>query len=433
MVAIASLLVAALLTASNIIASGQQDKLPASSKAPAYTMAEYNDYMNSTQNQNPGQRTAALDRFIAQYPHSDLLPFAYQSYYLAYNDLKQYGKVIEYADKFLATAQAGDPVARLRALAARTTAFERSYSQSDPNGPATLEKALDAAVQAIALLQKIPKPQNVSAEQFEQEKKSTRAFYEYAAGYAELERKNYEKAVQHLEFASEVNEHDPLTILQLGIAELKSNPPATLDGFWSLARSIALNASNAAQTKAFLRDQIQRYQLVSCSNLVDQELEKLIELAGTNIKPLVTYSLPSADDLQKIRENAGPILDDLRPGDEHSKSVWLAVCGLEFQEVGVRVLNASDSSGTVTLDAFRAATEKEMEAAKEPNMKINVSGQPEAARVKAGDWVRFQGTLTGYQVSPFLLTWDKVTVNPQDIPAAQAMKKTRRKQQTMHL
>jgi tetratricopeptide (TPR) repeat protein len=432
MVPMASLFVSVLLTVSSIVSFGQQDKLPTSLKAPAYTMAEYNDYMNATQNQNPGQRTVALDRFVAQYPHSDLLPFAYQSYYLAYNDLKQYAQVVEYADKYLATAQAGDPVARLRALTARTTAFERSYTASDTSSTATLEKALDAATQAIALLPKIPKPQNLSAEQFEQEKKSTRAFYEYAAGYAELERKNYDKAVQHLEFASEVNERDPLTFLQLGISELKSNPPSTLDGFWSLARSIALNASSAAKTKTFLRDQIQRYQLVSCSTLVDQELEKLIELAGTNIKRPATYSLPSADDLQKIRENAGPILDDLRPGDEHSKSVWLAVCGLEFPEVGVRVLNVSDNDGAVTLGAFRAPTEKEMEAAKEPNMKINVSGQPEAARVKAGDWVRFQGTLAGYQMNPFMLTWDKATVNPQDIPAELAKRTTRRKQQTTH-
>src|ERR1700756_2275874 len=101
---IASLLVVGLLMTNKFVYLGQQDRLPASSKGPAYTMAEYNDYMNATQNQNPGQRTAALDGFAAQYPHSDLLPFAYETYYAAYTELKQYDKVIEYADKFLATA-----------------------------------------------------------------------------------------------------------------------------------------------------------------------------------------------------------------------------------------------------------------------------------------------------------------------------------------
>src|ERR1700740_2422726 len=101
MATIASLLVVGLLMTNNFVSLGQQDRLSVSSKAPAYTMAEYNDYMNATQNQNPGQRTAAPDRFVAQYPHSDLLPFAYQSYYLAYNDLKQYAQVAEYADKYL--------------------------------------------------------------------------------------------------------------------------------------------------------------------------------------------------------------------------------------------------------------------------------------------------------------------------------------------
>ena len=31
--------------------------------------------------------------------------------------------------------------------------------------------------------------------------------------------------------------------------------------------------------------------------------------------------------------------------------------------------------------------------------------------------VRFTGTLVGYTQNPFLLTWDKAKINPEDLPA----------------
>ncbi|MGH9681846.1 MAG: hypothetical protein ACRD4Y_18005, partial [Candidatus Acidiferrales bacterium] len=71
----------------------------------------------------------------------------------------------------------------------------------------------------------------------------------------------------------------------------------------------------------------------------------------------------------------------------------------------------------VTLSVFRGATPEEIEAATEPNMTVKVVGQPEASRLQKDDVVRFTGTLTGYTQTPFMLTWDKAKINPEDIPS----------------
>ena len=61
-----------------------------------------------------------------------------------------------------------------------------------------------------------------------------------------------------------------------------------------------------------------------------------------------------------------------------------------------------------------------MDAATTPNMTLHIVGQPDAKRLMKDDAVRFTGTLTGYQQSPFMLTWDNAKVNPEDLQPAPA-------------
>jgi tetratricopeptide (TPR) repeat protein len=395
-------------------------------KATAYSPAEYNQYIAAAQNKTSELRLAALDRFLAQYRHSGLLPFACETYYSTYNELKNYAKVIEYADRFLALGDKTDPVARLRALAARTRAFELSYSDTDANNQPRLQEARDAAIRAIALVDQIPKPENTPTDRFEQEKRATRAFYQYAVGFADLELKDYDAAVQPLQFAATANEKDPITFFRLGIAELRMSPPAYLEGFWALARSVALNGSNGAQVRTYLKDQLLRYQQCACENVADDEVTRLVAKAANQAAPPADLEIPSADELQKVRESAGPILDELRTNDEHAQRVWLAVCGLEFPEVTIKVLAVAQTNNLVILQAFRGRTSEEMQKATEPNMEIRIAAQPGVERLKPGDWVRFHGALTALQHDPFLLTWDSAHVNSEDIPQ-EVVNKTRKR------
>ena len=56
-----------------------------------------------------------------------------------------------------------------------------------------------------------------------------------------------------------------------------------------------------------------------------------------------------------------------------------------------------------------------MTAATMPNMEIHIAGQPDVKKIPKDDFVRFTGTLNGYQPTPFLLTWDEAKVNAEDL------------------
>jgi hypothetical protein len=202
-----------------------------------------------------------------------------------------------------------------------------------------------------------------------------------------------------------------------------------------VSRAIALKVSGADQVKAYLRNQIVRYQQPSCDNLVDDEINNLTTLAASTADRPATMTIPSTEDLQKARDDTANFIPWLQEGGDHGKVMWLATCGLEYPDVGVKVMEVKPADGdNLTLEVYRPmATEadaaaKEMDAATTPNMEVQVMGQPEAKRIMKDDEVRFTGTLKAYSQSPFLLTWVNAKVNAEDIgpekPAPGAKRKT---------
>jgi len=77
-----------------------------------YTMAEYNSYQAAAAEKNPTQQIKLLDDFVAKYPNSALLVYVYPLYYNAYSQLRNWQKVVEYADKLLALGDKVEPPIR---------------------------------------------------------------------------------------------------------------------------------------------------------------------------------------------------------------------------------------------------------------------------------------------------------------------------------
>src|ERR1700731_5421799 len=100
-------------------ASNARAQAPAGQDAAAgqqkYTMAEYNSYQACAAEKNPTQQIKCLDDFVAKYPNSALLVYIYPLYYNAYSQLKNWQKVIEYADKLLALGEKVEPPIRYQA------------------------------------------------------------------------------------------------------------------------------------------------------------------------------------------------------------------------------------------------------------------------------------------------------------------------------
>ncbi len=388
---------------------------------PAYTLAEYNAYKAADAEQNPQLKVKALDDFVKQYPNSTLLPYVYRDYYLTDYALKNYSGAIEYADRMLTLGDKVDTQGRLEAGVARAQAFYVGTSTDKALQASEAQtKARDAALQGLKTLDDWKKPDAMAADQYEQQKKSFKILFNSIAAMGSTSLKDYPAAAGSYKTVLSIDPSDAVSHFRLGVVYLQMTPPQANDGFWELARSIGLkspNGPNEQQVRTYLRNQLVRYQQTACDKLVDDQVNELITLAGTSADRPATWTVPAAADLQKSRDDTANFIPALKAGGDAGKTMWLASCGLEYPDVGVRIMAPPTVDGdTVTLKVFRGNTPEEIEAATEPNMTIKVVGQPAASHLEKDAVVRFTGTLAGYTQTPFMLTWEKAKINAEDLP-----------------
>lgn len=391
---------------------------------PNYTLAEYNAYQAAHGEKDPQMKLKDLDDFVSKYPMSALMLYIDGDYYITYYGLKNYPKTIEYVDKLLALPNV-DLGTKLQSLGYRAQAMLYGSGDKDLQTADAYTKAKDAAGQGLQTLGQWQKPQGMTDDQFATNKKGLGVLFNSVAGIAESGLKDYKGAADSYKAVLALDPNDAVTHFRLGVAYLQQMPPDDPNGFWELSRSIALKGPGEAQVRTYLRNQLLHYQQPSCDKLADDEMNQMITLAGTSADRPASMTIPSTDDLQKARDDTADFLPWLQEGGDHGKTMWLATCGLEYPDVGVKVINITPGDNdSFTLDVYRPAAAdpdaaaKEMDAATTPNMQVHVVGQPDAKRLMKDDAVRFTGTLSNYQQSPFLLTWDNAKVNPEDLQPA---------------
>ena len=401
----------------------------APAQQPAYTIPEYNAFQACNAEKNAQTRLKCLDDFVGKFPKSTLMKYIDQMYWGTYNELKNYPKVTEYADKYVAESDAkADNAARVQAYYSRCAVFEFAYNPKAADSAEQLNKAKSACQDGLTALNSLAKPDNMTDQQFADQKKPVAALFYDTVGFAELQLKDYPSAATAFKNALTNAPTDGVAEYRLGVAYLQENPPLSMDGFWALARAVALKAPGDAQIKDYLRKQLVRYQQSGCDNLIDSQMSELLQLAAGAPDRPATYSIPSAADLDKVRQglNILSVLTDLGGGGDKAKMTWLAVCGSDFPEVVGKVIEVTPGTDTVELHVFTGATSDEMEKATTANMDVKIAGQPEASRLQKDDGVRFSGTLTGYDPSPFMLHWEKGKVNAEDIPPEKKEGQTRK-------
>src|SRR5712664_824881 len=142
-----------------------------------YTMAEYNSYQACAAEKNPQAQVKCLDDFVAKYLNSALLVYIYPLYYNAYSQLKNWPKVIENADKLLALGDKVEAPIRYQAYFAR--AFAYSNINPPPTDTAQATKARQAALDGLKTLNDLKKPDNLSQEDFDKQKKQPAILFNY--------------------------------------------------------------------------------------------------------------------------------------------------------------------------------------------------------------------------------------------------------------
>ena len=391
---------------------------------PTYTMPEYTAFQTAAAEKDLNQKIKLLDDFVTKFPNSTLLPYVYQTYWDAYNQLKNYPKVIEYTDKYLALGDKQPLQNRLQAAYAHASVLEYAYNAKDPNAKDFLTKGRDDAVLGLKLLDQMPRPDNMTDAQFaDQVKKPVAAVLNGAAGFATLQLKDYKASAGFYRAIVTAIPTDSVSQYRLGVALWLQDPPQAMDGFWALARAVALKGPVQAAAKDYLKKRILAYEQPGCDSLADDQMNEIIQLAAGSVDRPATYNIPSRADLDKIAQasNVLTVLTDLKAGGDKAKMTWLALCGAEFPEVGGKVIEVKPGTDSVELLLATGATDEEIQAATTANLDAKVVGQPEAARLQKDDGVRFSGTLSSYDPAPaVMLHWDKAKVNPEDIPAEKA-------------
>jgi tetratricopeptide (TPR) repeat protein len=395
-------------------------------KAPKYTLVEYNAEQACAAERVPATQVKCLDDFAAKYPNSELLVYVYPLYVNAYNQLKNPDKVIEFADKTVALGDKVEPVVRYQVLYARALA----YATLKPDGQAAgAAKAREAAGAGLKALDEVKKPDNVTDEAFKDQKKQPTILFHFTCATAAMAAKDFPGAVECYKAILALNPDDLSTNYNLGKAYMAMTPPQWMDAFWYFARAVTSKSATQAQSnqvKKYLRSQMANYQGGNvCDSLTDGELNELLQLAGSSADRPSSYSLPSATDIGAIQKDMtiASVFTDLKAGGDKSKLTWLAACGLEFPEVPGKVIEVTPGDPIVLKIAF-VTSDAEFESATTPNMDVKVVGQPEAARVEKDSAVHFTGTLVAYDPDPaFFLHWDKAKVKAEDIPKEKAAPK----------
>lgn len=400
------------------------------SKQP-YTMPEYNSYQACASDKNPSSQVKCLDDFVAKYPNSALLIYVYPLYYQAYGALKNYPKVIEYADKVTALGSKVDANVHYPALYAHCFAYN-SLSAAQQADPANAKAAQEAAVDGLKALAEVPKPESMTEEAFATQKKQIQVYFNGTAAQAAMSQKDYPSAIQFYKAVLALTPDDGITSYRLGLAYMAMTPPQPMDAFWSIARAVTAKGSTEAQSKKvkdYLRKLIQNYQQAACDSLTDAELNELLQLASSSPERPSTYTLPGVADLDAARKamTIASVITDLKAGGDKSKVTWLAACGLEFPGVPGKVIEnvpAATATDPIELKIAFVTSDAEFDAATVPNMDVKVVGQPEVSRVEKDSAVHFTGTLVSYDPDPaFMLHWDKAKVNAEDIPKEKAAPK----------
>jgi hypothetical protein len=409
-------------------------------KKPSYTLPEYNAFEAANSEKDPQARLKLLDAFVAKYPNSTLMKYVDTLYFQTYTQLKDYPKMIESADKLVAMGDQVEVGTRLQALQGRIQAFQASFKPTDPNAQDELTKERDAALQGAHLLDSFPQPASFkgSATDWQNQKKPGLAFFYAAAGFADLQLKDNAAAIEAFKNALTNKPDDAVSEYRLGLAYLQSTPPQYLDGFWSLARAIDLKVPDSDKIKDYLQKQILVYEQPGCDSQATDQLNELLQLAQNAPDRPSTWTIPSQQDLNQIRQSSNilSVISDLSGGGDKAKQTWLAICDAEFPEVVGKIIDIKPGDTSTEFMVYTGATADDMQKATTPNMDVKVwtaappagavggpassagqvTPQPDVSRLKKDEAIKFSGTIVSYDPSPFLLHWDQVKVDPSIIP-----------------
>jgi tetratricopeptide (TPR) repeat protein len=247
--------VSLLLVGTQVVAMAQaaQAQAPAQAKAPqAKTTEEYNAYSALFKEADLAKKAELAEKFLASFPESDFKPYIFQTIIDCYLRLGNKEKVISTGEKFETDMPQADPNIKKFMFQRQMQAYQLSnnpektieYGEKilalDPNDlpalltlcavlperlpqdeakrAAQLDSGLTYSQKALDLINAIPKPAQLSDEQWNSEKNKLVATVTSSQALVYLNKKDYPKAAETYEKSTGLVKTNPIDFYRLGIA-----------------------------------------------------------------------------------------------------------------------------------------------------------------------------------------------------------------------
>ncbi len=367
---------------------------------------EYNAYTKALTTTDPAQKAAAMEAFVARYPHSVVHIDALEQAMAAYQQGGNTAKVEDTANRVLKL-----DARNVRALAVVTLLERTRATQGQADA---LTKMREHAALGLKTLPTWKKPEGIDDAAYKKLRDQMSGVFNGAAGFAALQAKDYAKAVGYYRVAVRLDRANLQEVYQLAIAELESTP-TDATGFWHIAKAIALAKNNAAALKSITDYGKARYRKFHGS---EDGWDGIVARAATQAAPAAGFAAsikaaptPAEIAVQAVRDNDPAdmsfsdyefvlALRDASPANKNAADkVWQAIRAKERD--GAARLKLPVKVISTTGDTLLGALTEENQAANKADVKITMK-QPMATPPAAGASIAIIGVISDYTPSPFM-------------------------------
>jgi tetratricopeptide (TPR) repeat protein len=373
---------------------------------------EYDAFQAMATEKDPHKRISLGEAFLQKYTDSDFKDLADVTLMGAYQQLGDTAKATDAARKALQVNPDN-----LQALSYVSFVFPFVFKSDDPDSVSRLSQAENDARHGMEVLQKLPKPAQVTDEQFNQYVKGQRAVFNGLIGFVALQRKDYPAAISSLKAAVEDSPSDIYAFYRLGVAYISSDPRDYDNGIWNLARSAALAKASNNPAQAEIQKYLRQVYISYHGN--DEGLADIVAQAAASPTAPEGFKVEA----MKIPEKTGnPNIDNfnqlatpLKMGGERAQKIWDSLKGQQLG-LGGFVDNVEKGTAPDTYLVHIDILDQSKQADGIYDIELVDSTQPKVKNLAKGDGVRFQGKITSYTATPnFVLTLEG-TINPEDVP-----------------
>ncbi len=248
-----------------------QQANPPAKQPQAKTQQEYDAFVKFNSETDFAKKTGLGEEFIKNYPNSELnVPYVMPAMLIGYQQQNNYEKTVEVGQQIL-TADPNNTFA----LFMLSLVVPERIKDDDINRQQKIDETTQYAKHLLSLIPTMPKPAQLTDDQFKSQKAQLEGGAYSALGFVALHQKNYDEAITQYKKSVDAFPKDPIAFYRLGLAYsfAKKND----DAIKSLAVAVALNGP--PQARSYLE---QLYKAKNGGSL--DGLDKVISEASAGLK-----------------------------------------------------------------------------------------------------------------------------------------------------